>query len=326
MAQTVFRPNEVKVKNGDKLTLKLLHDYTPETPEEEKEVEVYNGPTAEDLRKEAEAFRAGWEIEKRRLLDEAQKSADDIVKKAEDAAFAEVKRQTDQAQVIKADAEAEAEKIIQNAHLEAQKIIQEAHAEEARIQEEAAKAGEAQGVEEGYKAGHEEVNRLIARLHKIVESVMTRREEILKDTEQQIVDLVILMTRKIVKIISENQKGVVLSNVLAALKKVKTRGNVTIRVNLDDYKTTTEHKAEFIRRVENIQGITVLEDSSVDKGGCIVETDFGAIDARIASQLGELENKILELSPVKTVEKKPSEPQSASSMAEAQLSGTGSTF
>ncbi|MCR5400300.1 MAG: flagellar assembly protein FliH [Treponema sp.] len=321
MAQTVFRPNEVKVKQGDKLTLKLLHDYTPEVPEEEKEVEVYNGPTAEELRKEAEAFRAGWEIEKRRLLDEAQKSADDIVKKAEDAAFAEVKRQTDKAQVIKADAEAEAEKIIQNARLEAENIIQNAHGEEAKIRAEAAKAGQESGLEEGYKAGQEEVNRLIARLHKIVESVMTRREEILKDTEQQIVDLVILMTRKIVKIISENQKGVVLSNVLAALKKVKTRGNVTIRVNLDDYKTTTEHKAEFIRRVENVQGITVLEDSAVDKGGCIVETDFGAIDARIASQLGELENKILELSPVKTVEKKAPEVKSASALAEAQLSG-----
>lgn len=322
MAQTVFRPNEVKVKQGDKITLKLLHDYTPEVPEEEKEVEVYNGPTAEDLRKEAEAFRAGWEIEKRRLLDEAQKSADEIVKKAEDAAFAEVKRQTDQAQVVKADAEAEAAKIIENARREAEGIVRKAHEEEAQIREEASKAGVEQGREDGYAAGQQEVNHLIERLHKIVESVMTRREEILKDTEQQIVDLVIIMTRKIVKIISENQKGVVLSNVLAALKKVKTRGNVTIRVNLDDYKTTTEHKAEFIRRVENVQGITVLEDSAVDKGGCIVETDFGAIDARIASQLGELENKILEISPVRTVEKKAPEPQSASAQAEAQVSGS----
>ena len=36
---------------------------------------------------------------------------------------------------------------------------------------------------------------------------------------------------------------------------------------------------------------------------CIVETDFGAIDARISSQLAELEEKILEISPIKTVPK-----------------------
>ena len=304
MAKTVFRPNEIKTKSGDKVTLKLIHDYTPEKVEEAAEVEEYIGPTADDLRKEAEAFKAGWEIEKKRMLDEAQKSADEIVKKAEDAAFAEVKRQTDQAQVIKADAEKEAQDIVNKAQAEAQEIIAKAHSEEYEIRDSAYRKGYDEGQKSGYNDGQSELNRLIERVHKIVESVMNRREEILRDTEQQIVDLVILMTRKIVKIISENQKGVVLSNVLSALKKVKTRCSVIIRVNIEDLKLTSEHTGEFIKRVEAVQGITVIEDSSVDKGGCVVETDFGAIDARIASQLGELENKILEISPVKTVEAK----------------------
>ena len=304
MAKTVFRPNEIKTKSGDKVTLKLIHDYTPEKVEEAAEVEEYIGPTADDLRKEAEAFKAGWEIEKKRMLDEAQKSADEIVKKAEDAAFAEVKRQTDQAQVIKADAEKEAQDIVNKAQAEAQEIIAKAHSEENEIRDSAYCKGYDEGQKSGYNDGQSELNRLIERVHKIVESVMNRREEILRDTEQQIVDLVILMTRKIVKIISENQKGVVLSNVLSALKKVKTRCSVIIRVNIEDLKLTSEHTGEFIKRVEAVQGITVIEDSSVDKGGCVVETDFGAIDARIASQLGELENKILEISPVKTVEAK----------------------
>lgn len=304
MAKTVFRPNEIKTKSGDKVTLKLIHDYTPEKVEEVAEVEEYIGPTADDLRKEAEAFKAGWEIEKKRMLDEAQKSADEIVKKAEDAAFAEVKRQTDQAQVIKADAEKEAQDIVNKAQAEAQEIIAKAHSEENEIRDSAYRKGYDEGQKSGYNDGQSELNRLIERVHKIVESVMNRREEILRDTEQQIVDLVILMTRKIVKIISENQKGIVLSNVLSALKKVKTRCNVIIRVNIEDLKLTSEHTGEFIKRVEAVQGITVIEDSSVDKGGCVVETDFGAIDARIASQLGELENKILEISPVKTVEAK----------------------
>ena len=304
MAKTVFRPNEIKTKSGDKVTLKLIHDYTPEKVEEAAEVEEYIGPTADDLRKEAEAFKAGWEIEKKRMLDEAQKSADEIVKKAEDAAFAEVKRQTDQAQVIKADAEKEAQDIVNKAQAEAQEIIAKAHSEENEIRDSAYRKGYDEGQKSGYNDGQSELNRLIERVHKIVESVMNRREEILRDTEQQIVDLVILMTRKIVKIISENQKGVVLSNVLSALKKVKTRCSVIIRVNIEDLKLTSEHTGEFIKRVEAVQGITVIEDSSVDKGGCVVETDFGAIDARIASQLGELENKMLEISPVKTVEAK----------------------
>ncbi len=94
-----------------------------------------------------------------------------------------------------------------------------------------------------------------------------------------------------------------MANVLAALKKVRTRGEVTLRVNLEDVKLTSEHTSEFIKHVEKVQGITVMEDSSVEKGGCIVETDFGAIDARISSQLTELENKIIEVSPVKSIKR-----------------------
>ena len=52
-----------------------------------------------------------------------QLSADDIVKKAEETAFAEVKRQTDQAAIIKADAENEAANIIEKAKAEAEQAI-----------------------------------------------------------------------------------------------------------------------------------------------------------------------------------------------------------
>ncbi len=301
MAKTVFRPNEIKQKNGE-VTLKLIHDYTP-VEEVEEVVEQYSGPTPDQLRREAEAFKAGWEIEKQRMLDEAQKSADDIVKKAEDAAFAEVKRQSEQAQVIKANAERAAQEVVKQAQEEAQKILSNAHAEEETIKNTARENGFAAGHEEGFAKGNEEVERLIERMHKILESVMQRREDILDETEQQIVELVVLMTRKVVKVISDNQKSVINNNVLAALKKVKGRGSVTLRVNLEDLKLATQNIDEFIKRCENIKGITVMEDSTVEKGGCIVETDFGAIDARISSQLSEVENRVMEISPVKTVSK-----------------------
>ena len=307
MAKTVFRQNEFTQKDGE-IMLKLIHDYSP-VEEIVEEVEEFTGPTPDQLRREAEAFKAGWEIEKQRMLEEAQKSADEIVKKAEDAAFAEVKRQSDQAQVIKANAEKTAQDVVRQAQDEAQKILSDAHAEEQTIKDSAHLDGFTAGHDEGFAKGRDEVERLIARMHTILESVMQRREEILSETEQQIVELVVLMTRKVVKVISDNQKSVINNNVLAALKKVKGRGSVTLRVNLEDLKLTTQNTDEFIKRCENIQGITIMEDSTVEKGGCIVETDFGSIDARISSQLAEVENRVMEVSPVKSVAKSSVSPQ-----------------
>lgn len=303
MAKTVFRPNEIKACSGS-VMLKLPVNFEPEVEEVEAEpVEVYEGPTVEELRKEAEEYKVQWEAEKQSLLDKAQAEAKEIVAKAEQAAFDEVKRQTDQAQVAKTNAEAEAADVLKKANEEAAAIIAQAQEEKQKIHDEAYKTGFDEGREKGYEEGNLEARRLIDRLHVILDRIMDKRQEILDNTEQQIVELVLLMARKVVKVISENQRNVVMSNVLQALRKVKGRGDVIVRVNLADVKLTTEHTKDFMRAVENIQNITVAEDSSIDRGGCIIETDFGAIDARISSQLAELEQKILEISPIKTVAK-----------------------
>jgi len=112
--------------------------------------------------------------------------------------------------------------------------------------------------------------------------------------------LVLLIAKKVIKVISENQKNVVINNVVQALRKLKSRGEVAIRVNLADLELTTEHKKDFIEMVEGVKSIKILEDSTVDRGGCIIETDFGSIDARISSQLHEIEDRIVELMPIQS--------------------------
>ncbi len=302
MAQSVFRSDEIKRTDGTML-LKLTKDFSPKVEEVEEKVPEYTGPTADDLRREAEEFKKQWETEKEQMLSKAQAQADEIVKNAEDAAFAQVKHQSDQAQIIKTNAQKEAEDIIAKARTESEEIIKKAHETEQEIFNRANHDGYEKGHEEGYQFGNEEAKRLVERVHKMIEAVQSKRQEILDGTEQQIISLVILISRKVVKIMSENQKSVIMANVVQALKKVKGHGSVTLRVNFDDVKLTTEHISDFIKQVENIKNIYVVEDSSVEKGGCIVETDFGAIDARIASQLSELETQILNIAPIKTVSK-----------------------
>ena len=311
MNKNLFQPGEIKTKEGE-FKLGLVHTF--EEPVEEVEVEEvpqYTGPTADDLKREAEDFKVQWESEKQKMLDDAQAQANAIIESAKNAAFEEVKKQTDEAQTIKAQAETEAQKIIADAREQASQIQAKSEIEKDEIKRNSYEEGLKEGKKDGYDSGKEEVNRLIDRSHKILEAVLNRREQILNETEEQIIQLVLLMTRKVVKVMSENQKSVVMANVLSALKKVKARGDVTIRVNLEDVKLTTEHIKDFIEQVESVSGITVVEDSSVEKGGCIVETDFGAIDARISSQLSELESKILEISPMKPIQKTHASAQTA---------------
>jgi len=299
MAKTVFRPGEVK-KSEDHILLQLSKKFVEEAPVEEiVEAPVYEGPTVDDLRREADHWREQWESEKSEMVAEAQEEASVIKKNAETAAFEEVKRKTDQAQVIRQQAQDEAAKILADAESRASEIVAESRAKMDEQLKEGYDDGYKKGQEAGFREGNLEAQRLTDRLHTIIERMMDKRQEILAETEQQIVDLVLLMTRKIVKVISENQRNVVVSNVVQALRKVKGRGEVIIRVNLNDVAMTTQHIKDFLSAAENIKNITVVEDSTVDRGGCLIETDFGSIDAKIVSQLNEIEQRILEVSPIR---------------------------
>lgn len=299
MAKTVFRPNEIK-KSEEQILLQLARKFAVEEPIEEITPEpVYEGPTVEDLRREADQWRAQWERDKADLIAEAQEEAASIRKDAETAAFEEVKRKTDQSQVIRQQAQDEATKILADAEARAAEIVAESRAKLDVQLKEGYDDGYKKGQEAGFREGNLEAQRLTDRLHTIIERMMDKRQEILAETEQQIVDLVLLMTRKIVKVISENQRNVVVSNVVQALRKVKGRGEVIIRVNLNDVAMTTQHIKDFLSAAENIKNITVVEDSTVDRGGCVIETDFGSIDAKIVSQLNEIEQRILEVSPIR---------------------------
>jgi flagellar assembly protein FliH len=301
VAKNVFRPTEV-VHLTKKVFIEPPKIIKTEEPENIEKVmsEDYSGPSLDDVRRESEEFKAQWEQERSQLIENAKLEADRIVKEAEQTAFEEVKKKTNQAQKIRQDAEQETKRLIDDAQKKAAETEAGANKKMEQIENEAFDKGFREGHEQGYKGGKEEVDRLVERFHVILTKAIDKRNEIIDESETQLINLVLLISKKVIKVISENQKNVVINNVIQALRKLKSRGDVVIRVNLSDLELSTEHTKDFLKMVENVKSVTILEDSSVDKGGCIIETDFGQIDARISSQLHEIEEKIIELMPIKT--------------------------
>ena len=299
MAKNVFRADEILYQSRKIFIEPPKVESPPEEPVAVEPSVEYSGPTAEDVRREADAFKARWEEEKARLLAVAQEEAQAIKKEAERVAFDEVKRKNNQAQKIRQEAEDESKRLLEEARQQAARLEEEIRGRVEKIEAEARQKGAGEGREQGYQEGRAEVQRLIDNLQRIISAAIERRNLIIEEAETQVINLVLLIAKKVIKVISENQKNVVINNVVQALRKLKSRGEVVIRVNLADLELTSAHIGDFMKMVENVKSITVLEDSSVDRGGCILETDFGQIDARISSQLSEIEERILELAPIR---------------------------
>ena len=121
MAKNVFKPQEIMYLSR-KIFIEPPRIASSEEPlpsvealPASTEEGAFTGPTVEDLRREAEAFRKEWEVEKQRMLTQAQEEAERIKKEAEQVAFDEVKRKNNQAQKIRQEAEDQAQRILAEA-------------------------------------------------------------------------------------------------------------------------------------------------------------------------------------------------------------------
>ena len=260
--------------------------------DDEVEEEIYSGPSIEEIEKEITDKKNSAGEELRQLRKEAEEEAKRIIELAEVGAFQRIKDGNEKYKAELENARRQSEDIIKDARSRAEEIIKEAEARKNDIQQAAHKEGFDKGFEEAYEKGHEELDRIKGRLEKILGETINKRNEIIESSEKQLINISIAVAKKVVKAITESDQAVILRNVTEALRKVKGRAQVTIRVNINDLELTTRHKDDFYRMLDNIENVNVLEDPNIEQGGCIIETDFGDIDARIATQMNEIETAI----------------------------------
>jgi flagellar assembly protein FliH len=182
------------------------------------------------------------------------------------------------------------------------KAIQDAE----RIREQARREGYQRGYDEGYHDGEQQAHQhadaelqrtletLRTQLQQVIESVHAQHKAYLQHAESQMLDLVLEVARKVVREELKLQPAHVLAIVRDALRRVQGVGRLRIRVNPLDVDLLRQNRPSLLQVVEGIEGIEIVEDRRVDQGGCIIETEQGVYDARIRTQLGEIERALRE--------------------------------
>lgn len=302
MSKLVFKPMNVKVSTIPK-QIELPHKYQKnlidaeefkefEVDEQGNPIDVYTGPSIEEMEAELERYRRETEEEVREMLDHAREQSRRIEEDGKAAAFRELQQAREQIKTELERFHIESEREIERGKYEAEKMIKEAELKVSEIEHEAYKKGYEAGREEGYKDGQAEVMRLIDRLGTIVSTAVDIRDEIIRSSEKMMTEMILMIARKVIKDEIVERREVVINNIKEAIRRVKDRDRIDIRVNFADLDMTTAHKDELIKMMESLRKVNIYEDSRVERGGCIIETDVGAIDARISTQLDTIEEAI----------------------------------
>lgn len=204
---------------------------------------------------------------------------------------------------------AEAEKVLTDAQQKARECIEKAAAEAEEIKRQAYEAGHQEGYQEGYSEGirsgksqaenemRQEINVAHEKAEKILNRANQKYKESIVEAEQEIIRISLAVAKKILAREIEYNPMVVLPIVKAAIEKVRDQQQVVVRVNPDDFELVTQAKRDLQRILGRENAISIVDDHTIDPGGCIVDTPYGTVDASIDSQFAAIESAILEIMP-----------------------------
>lgn len=158
-----------------------------------------------------------------------------------------------------------------------QEMIQQAH--EQGIQE---------GMTIGKETGRQEIAPAVELLHQWIQVLDAEKQEFFKKLEESLLKLGVFITEKIISREIRQDVKIVKNMVSLALARVSHGGKISIRIHPEDLEMVQSMSLNELLPHGTTGDIVVEADVKVDRGGCIIDTPGGTIDARIKTQLEEL--------------------------------------
>ena len=110
-----------------------------------------------------------------------------------------------------------------------------------------------------------------------------------------IIPLAISSVKKIIGKELETNPDTIASIVLNNLKTITQYKNFSIFVNPEDLNTIEKIKPDIRKILEYASFISIVAKEDIEKGGCVIETEAGIVNARLDTQLQVLEHAFKEV-------------------------------
>jgi flagellar assembly protein FliH len=158
------------------------------------------------------------------------------------------------------------------------------------IEREAYQKAFAAGQQSGLQMAEKKIEVIVKRFSRSLENLAALREKIIKETERDLVELSIEIAKKLVHREIQIDEKIIATLVRVALDRLSVKSAITVHVNSQDYEVLQTELKEIL----GADGYVELKiDENLKRGDCLVESDYGSIDARISEQFKEIEEGLL---------------------------------
>lgn len=191
----------------------------------------------------------------------------------------------------------EAKEILNIAQEDADVLREKANEEAILIREKA----QNEGCQEGLKKAENEIENdrqlAIKRNQMLIEEARKNKLEIIRSTEADIVRLVMAVAKKV--IVSEIQihPEIIVDITRQAIEYLDHPDNVKVHVNPDEMKYLLDaiESEGLVDSIDDDVEINIKADKRISKGGCVIDSSNGSVDARYETRFENVENAISEV-------------------------------
>lgn len=151
-----------------------------------------------------------------------------------------------------------------------------------------------QGYQEGYQAGYdkglEEARDVMRNFDAAIADAISARSQLLSGAQQDILDLILLISRKVTLEALEADRDRTSDLILHVIEQLNDRSKVTIKVHPDYLPIVEQHRDRFLLHSTALKELKIEPDARVRLGGCLIETPGGEIDARLETQFAVIDH------------------------------------
>jgi len=179
---------------------------------------------------------------------------------------------------------------------QAAEILSGAEREAQAIRRRAEDQGRAAALEAAEQVLKEKVGRQLATvvpaLGEAIDRIRGAKDQWFAHWEQTAVHVAAAIASRVIRREIERTPNVTLALVREALELAAGTADVQLRMHPDDLAALGSQVERLAEELARLGKPEILADPNIEKGGCRVETRFGAIDQQFAAQLARIEQEL----------------------------------
>jgi flagellar assembly protein FliH len=173
---------------------------------------------------------------------------------------------------------------------------------------EAFERGFEQGSAKGYEVGEQEGRQRAAEevaarfkqeladkfaaVEALIREIGAAREQLVTSSERELVALVVAIASRVLG--REVEQSSISPELIAeAVRQTMARKHIVVRLNPADREALTEGDQPLETLFEGTGAVEFVDDPSVSRCGCVVESNMGVVDAQLDKQLEQLRQVLL---------------------------------